>query len=186
MSASCDFIHLSRLPSSSVTSNEKHAGKMNFEPAQESHPYGEINAGKWFKRVARPLVRYLADVIQLSVFISAGFSGHCSVDVVCVYRRNTFDERWRPEMPSCVPDFGKLRHEHLQVCNTVQCCMSLWPAPHPVCWCRDRFTRTLLGFLPILDKGYTAAEVDTDAFRERSYELVQQALEIVSISAKCN
>ena len=49
--------------------------------------------------------------------------------------------------------------------------------------CRDRSTRTLLGFLPILGKGYTAAETDTDAFRERSYEVIQQALEIVSISS---
>ena len=45
-----------------------------------------------------------------------------------------------------------------------------------VCVCRDRSTRTLLGFLPILGKGYTAAELDTDAFRDRSYEVVQQAL----------
>ena len=49
--------------------------------------------------------------------------------------------------------------------------------------CRDRSTRTLLGFLPILGKGYTAAELDTDAFRERSYKVVQQALEIVSFSS---
>ena len=48
--------------------------------------------------------------------------------------------------------------------------------------CRDRSTRTLLGFLPILGKGYTAAETDTDAFRDRSYEVIQQALEIVCIS----
>ena len=48
---------------------------MNFEPAPESHPYGEINAGKWFKRVARPLVRYLADVIQISSSISQASVG---------------------------------------------------------------------------------------------------------------
>ena len=53
---------------------------------------------------------------------------------------------------------------------------------HPACVCRDRSTRTLLGFLPILGKGYTAAETDTDSFRERSYEVIQQGLEIVSNS----
>ena len=39
-----------------LTSNEKHDGKMNFEAAPDSQPYGEMNAGKWFKRVARPMV----------------------------------------------------------------------------------------------------------------------------------
>jgi hypothetical protein len=33
-----------------------------------------------------------------------------------------------------------------------------------------------------LGKGYTAAETDTDSFRERSYEVIQQGLEIVSIA----
>ena len=39
-----------------LTSNEKHEGKINFEAAPDSQPYGEMNAGKWFKRVARPMV----------------------------------------------------------------------------------------------------------------------------------
>ena len=45
-----------------LTSNEKHDGKFNFEAAPDSQPYGEMNAGKWFKRVARPMVRHPADI----------------------------------------------------------------------------------------------------------------------------
>jgi len=54
--------HRLKLPCSSeqateqLTSNEKHDGKMNFEAAPDSQPYGEMNAGNWFKRVARPMV----------------------------------------------------------------------------------------------------------------------------------
>lgn len=39
-----------------LTSQKKFEGKMNFTAAPDATPYGEINAGRWFKKVARPLV----------------------------------------------------------------------------------------------------------------------------------
>ena len=95
-------------------------------------------------------------------------------------------------MPSRVPHLWKLRHEHLPVrtsswisarrlLDIVFRAANLLPLLiASACLCRDRSTRTLLGFLPILGKGYTTAETETDSFRDRSYEVIQQGLEIVS------
>ena len=48
-----------------LVSNPKFKGKMHFEPASASTPIGEGNSGRWFKRVAAPLVLFL--VVTISV-----------------------------------------------------------------------------------------------------------------------
>jgi hypothetical protein len=45
--------------------------------------------------------------------------------------------------------------------------------------CRIRGSRVLLGFLPIFGKGYTEAQTKTLWFRERSAQVMQQALSLV-------
>ncbi|CAB5034340.1 unannotated protein [freshwater metagenome] len=42
-----------------LTSNPKLDGKIHTEPAPDTQPFGELNAGRWFKKVATPLVRSL-------------------------------------------------------------------------------------------------------------------------------
>ena len=39
-----------------LTLQKRFEGKMNFAAAPDSAPYGELNAGRWFKKVARPMV----------------------------------------------------------------------------------------------------------------------------------
>jgi len=39
-----------------LTSQKRFEGKMNYTAAPDSAPYGELNAGRWFKKVARPMV----------------------------------------------------------------------------------------------------------------------------------
>ena len=39
-----------------LTSNPRLAGKMHFEAASDDKPYGNVNTGQWFKKVARPMV----------------------------------------------------------------------------------------------------------------------------------
>jgi len=39
-----------------ITSQKRFEGKINFAAAPDSAPYGELNAGRWFKKVARPMV----------------------------------------------------------------------------------------------------------------------------------
>lgn len=46
-------------------------------------------------------------------------------------------------------------------------------------FCRDRDARVLLGFLPVLGKGYTADEMKTPWFKDRQMSVLQQALRIV-------
>jgi hypothetical protein len=46
---------------------------------------------------------------------------------------------------------------------------------------RDRASRVLLGFLPILGKGYTEYETEQPWFKDRAYQVLQQALELVSV-----
>lgn len=46
-------------------------------------------------------------------------------------------------------------------------------------FCRDRDARVLLGFLPLLGKGYTSDEMKTPWFKDRQTSVLQQALRIV-------
>ena len=46
--------------------------------------------------------------------------------------------------------------------------------------CRDRDARVLLGFLPLLGKGYTAHEITQPEFKDRQTAVLQTALKIVS------
>jgi len=39
-----------------LTSNTKLDGKIDFEPAPENTPYGNMNTGQWFRRVGTSLV----------------------------------------------------------------------------------------------------------------------------------
>jgi len=48
--------------------------------------------------------------------------------------------------------------------------------------CRDRDARVLLGFLPVLGKGYTKDELQTPWFKDRQNSVLQQALRIVRIT----
>jgi len=50
----------------------------------------------------------------------------------------------------------------------------------PDYFCRNRYSRVLLGFLPLLGKGYTEAETKQPWFKERQGAVLQQALELVS------
>ena len=45
--------------SRNVGVNPKFKGNLHFEPASSSTPIGEGNSGRWFKRVAAPLVLFL-------------------------------------------------------------------------------------------------------------------------------
>ena len=47
-------------------------------------------------------------------------------------------------------------------------------------FCRDRASRVLLGFLPVLGTGYTEEQLDEPGFKERAFEVLQQALQVVS------
>jgi hypothetical protein len=46
---------------------------------------------------------------------------------------------------------------------------------------RERYSRVLLGFLPILGKGYTQEEVDSSTFKERQFQILQEGLQLVCI-----
>ena len=118
-----------------LTSNEKHDGKMNFQPAPDSQPYGEINAGKWFKRVGRPLVRHLADVVQMSLFYTLSAlqaAVGIALMMLCVFIDAT--HLTNDGGQKCLPVYLTSGNFDMSICRCAAI-MQVIMAPHPACVC---------------------------------------------------